>query len=72
MAKHNVTEFIFDNGTYYMGRTESGGAGVGMNSVCHLRVPAGHALLAQILALTPETVEDFVDEQVGQGRMLLN
>lgn len=66
-----ISSFVFDTGEYYMAHTQGGGAAVGMNNVCHLRVPPGHGLVAEILALTPATVEAFVDTQIEAGRIAI-
>lgn len=71
----NVTEtisnngFIFDNGEFFVAKTTQGGARVGMNGVVALQVPADHALRDEILALTPDTVEAFIDAQIEAGRI---
>lgn len=56
-----IRKFVFDTGEYYVAHTSGGGAAVGMDNICHLRVPVGHPLFSEILALTPATVEDFID-----------
>ncbi len=66
-----ISNFVFDTGEYYVAHTQGGGAAVGMNNVCHLRVPSGHELVKEILELTPGNVEVFVDTQIEAGRIYL-
>jgi hypothetical protein len=71
MKNDRITSVVFDNGEYYVAHTASGGAAVGMNNLCGLRVSAGHPLVATILALTPDTVEAFVDAQISAGQIAI-
>lgn len=65
----HITDFIFDNGEYFAAHLDNGGARVGMNGYIALDVPAGHALHADVLALTPDTAEAFIDAQIEAGRI---
>lgn len=61
--------FNFDTGTFFAARTTTGGIRVGMNGICSIEFPPGHAMFAEADALTPETVEAFIDAQVEAGRI---
>lgn len=61
--------FNFDNGTFFAARTTTGGIRVGMNSLCAIEFPKGHAMYAEADALTLDTVEAFIDAQVEAGRI---
>ena len=65
----SITDFIFDDGEFFAAHTDDGGARVGMNGITSLQVPADHALRAEILALTLDTVEAFIDAQIEAGRI---
>lgn len=67
----HITEFIFDNGEFFAAHLDNGGARVGMNGAVALDVPAGHGLHAEVLALTPDTAEAFIDAQIEAGRIPL-
>lgn len=67
-----ISEFIFDNGEYFAAHTADGGARVGMNGVVALQVPAGHALHSEIVALTADAAEAFIDAQIEAGRIDLS
>lgn len=62
-----ITQFIFDDGEYFAAHTENGGARVGLKGFIALQVPAGHALREEIVSLTPQTVEAFIDRQIEAG-----
>lgn len=66
-AADRTTDFLFDNGEYFVAHTAGGGAAVGMNNVCSLRVPPHHPLKDEILRLTEADVEAFVDAQISAG-----
>jgi len=66
-----ISQFVFDTGEYFVAHTTDGGARAGMNGYLSLQVGANHALRPAILALTPETVESFLDAQIEQGRIPL-
>jgi hypothetical protein len=72
MVASHTTQFLFDNGEYFAAHTSDGGARVGMNGVVAFEVPAGHALHADILALTEATAEAFIDAQIEAGRIPLS
>lgn len=65
----HTTTFNFDTGTFFAAHTSTGGLRVGMNGVCSIEFPAGHAMFAEASALTPATVEAFIDAQVEAGRI---
>ncbi|KAA0178793.1 hypothetical protein FX016_22945 [Cupriavidus gilardii] len=69
MKATRIAGFLFDNGEFFAAHLDDGGARVGMNGVVALDVPAGHELHSEILALTPATVESFIDQQIGAGRI---
>jgi len=69
MNMGRTTEFKFNNGTYFAARTDNGGFRVGMNDVCAIEFPAGHAIRAEAEALTLDTVEAFIDGQVSIGNI---
>ena len=62
-----TTTFNFDSGTFFAARTSTGGIRVGMNNLCAIEFPQGHAMFDEANALTPETVETFIDAQVQTG-----
>lgn len=62
-------KFNFDNGMYFAARTTTGGVRVGMNNLCAIEFPPGHAMFAEADSLTLETVEAFIDAQVEAGRI---
>jgi len=64
-----TTTFNFDNGTFFAARTSTGGIRVGMNNLCAIEFPPGHTLRAEANALTPETVEAFLDAQIEAGNI---
>ena len=68
-ALGRITEFKFDNGEFFAGHTDNGGFRVGINNLCAIQYPAGHAMRAEVEALTLETVEEFIDGQVAQGNI---
>lgn len=61
--------FNFDNGTFFAARTTTGGIRVGMNGLCSIEFPPGHATFAEADALTLDTVEAFIDAQVEAGHI---
>lgn len=61
--------FNFDTGVFFAARTTSGGIRVGMNGVCSIEFPCGHEMFAEAAALTPDTVEAFIDVQIETGRI---
>jgi hypothetical protein len=65
----HTLNFNFDTGTFFAAHTTTGGIRVGMNSVCAIEFPPGHASFAEADSLTPETVEAFIDAQVEAGRI---
>ena len=65
----HTTNFNFDTGTFFAARTSNGGIRVGMNGVVAIEFPLGHAMFDQADALTPDTVEAFIDAQVLAGRI---
>lgn len=69
MNASHTTEFHFDNGTFFAAHTSNGGFRVGMNDVCAIEFPAGHAVRAEAEALTLDTVEAFIDSQVDAGNI---
>lgn len=69
MKASRITEFKFDNGTYFAAHTDNGGFRVGMNHVVSIEFPSGHALRAAAEALTLDTVEAFIDAQVENGNI---
>lgn len=69
MKASHTTEFNFDDGTFFATHTDNGGFRVGMNDVCAIEFPAGHANRAEAEALTLSTVEAFIDEQAGAGNI---
>lgn len=64
-----ITNFIFDTGVYFAAHLSNGGARIGMNGVIALDVLANHALYTQIVALTPDLAEEFIDSQIESGRI---
>jgi hypothetical protein len=62
-------QFNFDNGTFFAARTTTGGIRVGMNNLCAIEFPPGHAMFAEADSLTLETVGAFIDAQVEAGRI---
>ena len=68
-SNSHTTNFKFDNGTFFAAHTTTGGIRVGMNSLCSIEFPPGHAMFAEANALTPETVEAFIDGQVESGHI---
>lgn len=69
MNRAAIAKFIFDNGEYFAAHTADGGARVGMNGVVALQVPAGHDLHSEIVTLTDDTAEAFIDAQIEAGRI---
>lgn len=65
----HTTNFNFDNGTFFAARTTTGGIRVGMNNLCSIEFPSGHAMFAEADALTLDTVEAFINAQVESGRI---
>jgi hypothetical protein len=65
----HTLKFNFDTGEFFAAHTSTGGFRVGMNGLCAVEFPAGHAMLAEAEALTPATVEAFIDAQVEAGRI---
>ena len=65
----HTTNFKFDNGTYFAAYTNTGGIRVGMIGLVAIEFPAGHDVFDQADALTPETIEEFIDAQVEAGRI---
>jgi hypothetical protein len=65
----HTLNFHFNTGTYFGARTSTGAVRVGMNGVCAVEFPPGHAIFAEADALTPATVEAFVDAQIEAGRI---
>jgi len=63
----HTLNFNFDDGTFFAARTNTGGIRVGMNNLCAIEYPAGHAMFAEVDALTLDTVEAFIDAQVEAG-----
>lgn len=47
--------------------TSNAGFRVGMNGIAAIEFPAAHEMFAEAEALTPATVEAFIDEQVMTG-----
>jgi hypothetical protein len=72
MTNAHTTQFIFDNGEFFVAHLDNGGARVGMNDVLALDVLADHALYAEILSLNESNVEDFIDSQVEAGRIVFH
>lgn len=70
MKASHTLEFKFDNGTYFAAHTSNGGFRIGMNGVCAIEFPNGHADRAEVEALTVETVEAFIDGQVEKGNIV--
>jgi hypothetical protein len=64
-----TTTFNFDTGSYFAAQTTTGAIRVGMNGICAIEFPPGHAMFTQADELTPETVEAFIDAQVEAGRI---
>lgn len=62
-----IKEFVFDNGTYYLGKCEDGSVRVGMNSYCHFQVHKEHELYQEISSLRIDNVEDFIDNLISKG-----
>lgn len=62
-----IKEFVFDNGTYYLGKCEDGSVRVGMNSYCHFQVPQSHKLFQEITSLTLDNVENYIDNLISSG-----
>lgn len=65
----NTRKFIFDTGTFFAAHTTASGIRVGMNGICAIEFPPGHATFAEANALTPETVEAFIDGQIESGHI---
>jgi hypothetical protein len=65
----HTVKFNFDTGTFFAAHTSNGGIRVGMNGLCAIEFPQGHAMFALADALTPATVEAFIDAQVEAGRI---
>jgi hypothetical protein len=63
----HIRNFNFDTGTFFAAHTSAGGIRVGMNNLCAIEFPKGHAMFDEANALTPETVEAFIDAQVEAG-----
>lgn len=72
MKASHITEFKFDNGTYFAAHTDNGGFRVGMNDISAIEYPAGHPMRHEAESLTLESVEDFVDARIADGTMGLN
>lgn len=72
MNASHTTEFLFDNGEYFAAHTSNGGVRVGMNSIVALEVPADHELYAEMIALTEDNAEAFIDAQIEAGRIPLS
>lgn len=64
-----TTTFNFDTGTFFAAHTTTGGIRIGMNGLCAIEYPPGHAMFAEADALTLDTVEAFIDAQVEAGRI---
>lgn len=64
----HTTQIIFENADYFLAHLDNGGVRVGMFDVCSVDFPAHHIEYARAVALTPESIEDFCDEQVAAGR----
>lgn len=69
MSWSHTTEFKFDNGVHFAAHTSNGGFRVGMNGLCAVEFPAGHAERAEAEAVTLRNVEDFIDAQVAKGNI---
>lgn len=65
----HTLNFKFDTGEFFAAYTSTGGFRVGINGVVAIEFPAGHAGFAEAEALTPDTVEAFIDAQVEAGRI---
>lgn len=68
----HTTEFKFDNGEFFAAHTNNGGYRIGMNGVCAIEYPAGHADRAAVEAITLDNVEAFIDSQVEVGNIVIN
>jgi len=65
----HTLNFKFNTGEFFAAYTSNGGFRVGMNGVAAIEFPVGHAGFAEAEALTPATVETFIDAQVEAGRI---
>ncbi|MFC5550170.1 hypothetical protein [Massilia aerilata] len=63
----HTLNFNFDTGTFFAAHTTTGGIRVGMNGICAIEFPPGHAMFEEANTLTPATVEAFIDGQIESG-----
>lgn len=65
----HTLNFKFNTGEFFAAYTSTGGFRVGMSGVAAIEFPPNHAMFAEAEALTPATVEAFIDAQVEAGRI---
>ena len=68
MKQAYTTEIIFENEDYFLAHLDNGGVRVGMFEICAVDFPKHHEEYTTALALTPDTIESFCDDQVAAGR----
>lgn len=71
MTTARTTQIIFENADYFLAHLDNGGVRVGMFEICAVDFPASHQCYADAVALTPETIEAFCDQQVAEGRFVV-
>jgi len=63
MARAHTTEFLFDDGEYFVAKTDSGCVRIGFKGADCFDIPAGHAWFDRVAeADSRVTVEDLHDE----------
>nr|WP_297388317.1 hypothetical protein [uncultured Roseateles sp.] len=71
MTQARTTEFLFDGDDYFAAHLDNGGVRFGLKHVHCIDALAGTPLHAEILALTPDTAEEFHDRLIEVGHLTL-
>lgn len=69
MKASHITTFKFNDGEFFAAYTDSGAIRVGMNGLCAIEFPEGHAQRAEAEALTLDNVDAFIVGQVEKGNI---